>query len=444
MKDKWLKDLKDRMSEFEMDVPDNLWEEIERIEHSRLPNSGGKGRAWLKIMSGIAAMVAILILITLFFLAPNTPELYVRERVSQIGDNLGKVNHIQDPIGNNLHDSMASEASIKGNGQFETAYEKTPSSDAFKNCNKENRIAEKNESEEQWLEGETNTVSESAEPTETKNFEATREVKHIKGAESDKKMDKCLPDRRYSVKEKRNTGIASVSTVRSPRFSINIFSARGTNSTILNRSISEGLTSNGTNETNETEWDDSPLVGILVSNQGKEIQTKKSHRQPIRMGLSVSYKLTDRLGIATGVTYTNLTSDLKTGSESYYISGEQELHYIGIPVNLTYDIYSWKRLRLYGSGGILVEKCIYGKSMTRYYLDKSDVTEEREDTGIKPLQYSLNLSSGIQFNLTKLLGIYAEPGMSYYFNDGTALETVYKENPLNFNINIGVRLTIDR
>lgn len=105
-----------------------------------------------------------------------------------------------------------------------------------------------------------------------------------------------------------------------------------------------------TTETNGIEWDDSPLLGILISNQGKEIETKRSHRQPVRIGLSVNYRLTDRLGIGTGLTYTDLTSDLKSGSEFNYISEEQKLHYIGIPVNLAYDVYSWKRLRLYGTG----------------------------------------------------------------------------------------------
>lgn len=82
--------------------------------------------------------------------------------------------------------------------------------------------------------------------------------------------------------------------------------------------------------------------------------------------------------------------------------------------------------------------------MTKYFLDKSDRTEERVDVGEKPFQVSLNLSAGIQFNITEQIGIYAEPGASYYFKDGTDLETIYKEKPLNFNINMGLRLTIGK
>ena len=46
-----------------------------------------------------------------------------------------------------------------------------------------------------------------------------------------------------------------------------------------------------------------------------------------------------------------------------------------------------------------------------------------------------------QINATKRLGIYVEPGVAYYFNDGSDIQTIRKENPFNFNIQAGVRLT---
>lgn len=36
-----------------------------------------------------------------------------------------------------------------------------------------------------------------------------------------------------------------------------------------------------------------------------------------------------------------------------------------------------------------------------------------------------------------MVGVYVEPGLSYYFDDGTDMKTIYKDKPLNLNLNHG-------
>ena len=64
-----------------------------------------------------------------------------------------------------------------------------------------------------------------------------------------------------------------------------------------------------------------------------------------------------------------------------------------------------------------------------------------EKETVKPLQFSVSGGVGAQINATKRLGIYVEPGVAYYFNDGSDIQTIRKENPFNFNIQAGIRLT---
>lgn len=63
MKDKWLKDLHDRMSEFEMDSPDNLWEEIEAIELRRQRESSStklsRGKRWIAVAAVVAVVLSM-------------------------------------------------------------------------------------------------------------------------------------------------------------------------------------------------------------------------------------------------------------------------------------------------------------------------------------------------------------------------------------------------
>ena len=60
------------------------------------------------------------------------------------------------------------------------------------------------------------------------------------------------------------------------------------------------------------------------------------------------------------------------------------------------------------------------------------------------MQWPVNASVGLQYNITPSMGLYAEPGASYYFNDGTSLKTIYKDKPFNFNFNLGLRFTFGK
>ena len=63
---------------------------------------------------------------------------------------------------------------------------------------------------------------------------------------------------------------------------------------------------------------------------------------------------------------------------------------------------------------------------------------------LKPLQMSVGASAGVQFDLLPSLGIYAEPGLSYYFDNGSRTQTIYGDHPLNLSLDFGVRFTIGR
>ena len=87
-----------------------------------------------------------------------------------------------------------------------------------------------------------------------------------------------------------------------------------------------------------------------------------------------------------------------------------------------------KHVTLYVSAGGQIEKCVYGK------LGSEKVT-------VKPVQFSIMGGVGAQFNVTHRLGIYVEPGVAYFFNDDSDVQTIRKEHPFNFNMQAGVRFT---
>ena len=144
------------------------------------------------------------------------------------------------------------------------------------------------------------------------------------------------------------------------------------------------------------------------------------HRQPVRFGLSLRYRLDDRWSVESGLSYTRLSSDITTIVEDKATVTEQRLNYIGLPLNISYDLWKNRRFGLYVSAGGMIEKS----------LDTS------------PWQFSLNGAAGAEYKLSSYFSLYAEPGIGYYFKDGSGTPTIYKDHPLNFNLSFGLRLNL--
>lgn len=151
------------------------------------------------------------------------------------------------------------------------------------------------------------------------------------------------------------------------------------------------------------------------------VETDTRHHRPVRMSLTFHMPLGGIFGVETGASYTLLRSTVTTTSGSTVNRNIQTLKYLGIPVNLTAGLYGNDWCRLYLSGGGMAEKCVSGE--------------------IKPLLWSLNAAAGAQINLGRSLGIYAEPGLSYHFDDGSPVRTIYKDRPLDFMMTLGARMS---
>lgn len=156
------------------------------------------------------------------------------------------------------------------------------------------------------------------------------------------------------------------------------------------------------------------------------------HKLPVTFGLSVRKGITSSISLETGLTYTYLSSDIHNQGENGSKVGEQKLHYIGLPLKVNWSFVNTDRFNIYVSGGGAIEKCVYGKVVT-------DATTESNT--VKPLQFSLAGGVGAQYNITRKLGIYAEPGVAYYFDDGSKTQTIRKEKKFNLNLQAGIRLT---
>jgi hypothetical protein len=189
---------------------------------------------------------------------------------------------------------------------------------------------------------------------------------------------------------------------------------------------------------------ESAATDIMILNQYSKTYTEIHHNPPVRAGMLLSYGLGNRLSIESGLTYTYLSSKLRSGSEQHYYETLQNLHYIGIPANLNYSLWSNDRFSVYLSGGGMVEQNISGSASTEYTDGENTFSKENERVRVTQTQWSVNASAGLQYNFSRRVGLFADPGISYHFDNGSPIETVYKKNPLNFDLTFGLRISLDK
>lgn len=192
------------------------------------------------------------------------------------------------------------------------------------------------------------------------------------------------------------------------------------------------------------ETGEDPLMAILLANQDKKVEATIRHKTPVTLGALVYKSLGKRWSVGVGISYTKLAADLTSGSPSDFISSEQNIHYVGIPVQVNYNVVTKGAFTGYLTGGGSVEKAVDGDIRTNYIVDGVVKQETKEKISQKPVQVSLNTGVGVQLKVLKQIGIYAEPGIGYHFKDNSSLNTIYKEKPLNFNLRFGIRLLLDQ
>ncbi len=192
-----------------------------------------------------------------------------------------------------------------------------------------------------------------------------------------------------------------------------------------------------------SEYHDDPLTAILLANQSQPVEARIRHKVPVNFGLSLYYNLGKRWGIGTGLNYTKLASELHSGSDNNYIKGDQTIHYIGLPVQVNYNVIRKGRFTGYITGGALVEKPISGSVTTSYIVNDEVKESSKERLDHKPFQFSVNAAAGLQLKIVDKIGVYAEPGIGYHFKEENAPNTIYKEKPLHFNMKFGIRVLLD-
>ncbi|GAB6976737.1 outer membrane beta-barrel protein [Prevotella falsenii] len=178
--------------------------------------------------------------------------------------------------------------------------------------------------------------------------------------------------------------------------------------------------------------------GIEVTGQNKMVK-KANHRQPITLGVSVALPLSSKISVETGLMYSHHYSELTYEVANINHNIKQQLNFVGIPLNLNYQLWQRHNTSVYVSGGGSVEKMVYGKQKERYDGTETTISNKVK---MKELQWSLSARFGAAYKLTKGVSLYLEPGVTYHFNNNSDLQTIYSDRPVSFQLKAGLRFNL--
>ena len=175
----------------------------------------------------------------------------------------------------------------------------------------------------------------------------------------------------------------------------------------------------------------------VVENHSITPTAPPNHYFPISAGLNLTYSfLNDKMAVGLGLNYSYLYSKYEALVDRRYDANvKQSVHYIGVPLNLYYNIVGNEYITFYASLGGMMERAL------KIDYDVTTISGEKMDRYITPkgFQWSVNVGVGFEYRFVEFMGIYVDPRLTYYFQEKSQPFTVRSEQPLQFNLELGFR-----
>lgn len=448
--EKWLSQLSEKLEGYQEQPSDSVWEGVSRkvLGTSLL-------RRWL--IPGMTAAAALL-LGTFLLTRPSSPSPDIITADAKVNADVTP-RSFEDPVTSTANDWISgdnlgekSQTDDIGKIQGGNRNSKSQKNNSIDKTLSE-KIIDRNPRETGIDQNRKAGAAESAEYSEeTVSAEAASEPDNTNAAASTKTSEKEESIDNEVVRQEEKAKWAAIMAEEQAerkhsarRFSAGISVTGAGTASSSERQLTNAIMGANPLESNVNyaDWVDGGFrngESLVVYNQ-PEVETKYSHKLPVKFGVSFRYGFNEKLGIESGLTYTLLNSTFTTaaGTTNGNTTGKQTLHYIGIPLNVTYNIIGSKLFNVYASAGGAMEKAVGGYFETTGHVDGKRSETNRNSLKPKELQWSLNASAGAQVNVLNQLGLYVEPGISYRIPSGSHVRSIYTDKKLDFSIGFGIR-----
>lgn len=167
---------------------------------------------------------------------------------------------------------------------------------------------------------------------------------------------------------------------------------------------------------------------------------------PMSFGVGIKFRILKWMDVGIGVNYTLLSKRVSgryyeydsAGNLTRYCSTElkNSQHYIGVPLDIYFNIFGNEKWNTYASIGGCLEKCVLN-----HYSGTYDDIAISHNTLVEGIQTSVKAGLGVEYSPVRFLGIYLDPSLRYYF-DNKQPRSIRTSQPLSFGVEAGIRFKL--
>ncbi len=166
---------------------------------------------------------------------------------------------------------------------------------------------------------------------------------------------------------------------------------------------------------------------VYLSNSIEET----THHAPLTFGLSMRMPLSEHWWMESGLNYSYVASTFTHRYGAHVTSEKQQLHYLGVPLSVGYNVWNTSRLQTYAAAGVEAMANMAAR------VSEGHVSRDR-------LQMAVGASVGVEYELLPATSIYVQPSLRYYPDNGSSLQNVFKDRQLQFDLRMGLRYNFGR
>ncbi len=459
--EKWLRELKERVQNHSEQLPDSFWEDLQKEMPLSTPSEKGNGA--VKLLWTIPA-AAVLVLALLLWQGDRVPEEAVPEKVMLAESTFVEENGtaaFEEEVAAEREDVAVEERFVGKSGN--------PVQEVNRKVEDVMPVIETVAEEEDTAVYEDVAEADSAEVKTAVHENNVEQGKRGEETDRDKAREELLKELEYlqqdgwKAEKKKGKGtrrwlafVAGNSGMKMPDWGKDMSSMvadngldmgfQGSNQVGTGPDGQQGVAGEHGNlngflimdsrSDNSVQW-----IGNNTPSAFTARNCNYRHSEPVRAGLEFAVGLYRNIYVGSGLSYQYLKSEI-TGNKKTV----QNLHYLGVPLEIVYRFVDTRVFSAYVSGGYLIEKCVYGE-----HVEHTAGNEVRRTVIRLPKrQNSLNASVGAQLNLSRSAALYVEPGVYHYIGmreeviaeqNGYRIKNIYSEEPSGFSIGGGLRFS---
>lgn len=181
----------------------------------------------------------------------------------------------------------------------------------------------------------------------------------------------------------------------------------------------------------------------VPNSQNLRMSSDLRYQTPFIIGVRGSWGFSKRFSLESGVSYSLLPSVAITESNGAKITNRFNDHFIGVPLLLNFEFLDRKRIGLYTTQGVMIEKGIASRHIQTIESPNASKVKRILPERAPGLQIGFVLGAGVDYRINNQFSLYAEPSVTSWLVNLGVGQNIRNHQILWPSVNVGARFNLN-